>query len=152
MCGVNVHRHGRCVDYSLARRSEHCFLMFIHLFNMWISPTFLFCSLDAVVKLEKGFSHSFETSFSLSNDYRLQRHRHKTLQDVVLMTFVIWNSCVSFCKGREGVKIFSLCVACLHFADFSCRSSSYLFTTRDFSFVSTAEKHEVGDGKILWKN
>lgn len=27
-----------------------------------------------------------------SNDYRLRRHRHETLQDVVLMTFVIWNS------------------------------------------------------------
>lgn len=97
----------------------------------------------------KSFSHFKAASFSLSNDYRLQRHRHKALQDVVLMTFVIWNSCVSFRKKRgvRGGKFFPLCVNCLHFADFSSRSSSYLFTTRDFGFVSTAETQ---GGR--WKN
>ena len=74
---------------------------------------------------------------------QLQRHRHEMLQDVVLMTFVIWNSYVLLPSGGsvwKGIKRhrrwkFSLCAwTCLHFADFQ------LFIIRSFhnwNFVQT---------------
>jgi hypothetical protein len=99
--------------------------------------------MSAVVKPFSYFP--FEASFSPSNDYRLQRHRRESLQDVVLMTFVIWNSCVSFRskKKGEGGGEFSLFVREL-FA--FCRFSVvYLFGNEKFSVLNLLQRERARD-------
>lgn len=85
---------------------------------------------------------------------QLQRHRHKTLQDVVLMTFVIWNSYVLLAGWGERRRRwkFSLCAwtVCI-LQIFSC-SSSDLFTNSEilFSLSSTADRRLIKKREILF--
>lgn len=103
---------------------------------------FLFVLLLCVFVARTFYHKSSENPVFSIKWLQLQRHRRETLQDVFLMTFVIWNSCVLFARGRNQPE-FSLCacwrVCILQILD--CCSSSYLFAYWESHVDKTLFRH-----------